>query len=308
MRTLARIIHSADRARIFRLLAFLEQQRGNDLLYATYLLRFFRLTGRCSEPELASVERVLAAAKFVEEARVARLIHGEEGGDAIYRYLNSRIVPADLSEEAGIAERLDLRRNPAPQVSVIVSVYNGGHKVSHFLTRLAQMTEQSRAITEIIFVDSNSTDDTRSTLLKRLRQHPFQGTAWEALYLRSEQRETIQQAWNCGIAAARGRYLSFLGVDEGVRPDAFEQLVALFERRPDVDWAQGYALVTEVEENGTHMRDIFPHRRSTESQNIHYLECCHIGYVGAAYRRDLHTRFGMYDPTFRAAGDNEFKN
>ena len=102
--------------------------------------------------------------------------------------------------------------------------------------------------------------------------------------------------------------MSFLGVDEGVRPDAFEQLVALFERRPDVDWAQGYALVTEVDENGTHMRDIFPHRRSTESQNIHYLECCHIGYVGAAYRRDLHTRFGMYDPTFRAAGDNEFKN
>ncbi len=54
---LAPIINAADRSRIYRILALLERERGNDVLFATYLLRHFRRTGRSSEPELALIGR-----------------------------------------------------------------------------------------------------------------------------------------------------------------------------------------------------------------------------------------------------------
>jgi glycosyltransferase involved in cell wall biosynthesis len=304
---LAPIINAADRSRIYRLLAFLERERGNDLLFATYLLRHFRRTGRSPEPELAIIERILDEAGLVEEARVARLMFSGDDDEA-YRYLHERVVSASLTEKPGVVERIDRRDSRVPKLSVIVSIYNGARKIPHFVGRLAQLTEAADGITEFIFVDSNSSDDTRTTLLAALERPRRHGPVLSALYLRTERRETIQHAWNRGITAARGCYLSFLGVDEALRPDAVERLVGLLERHPDTDWAQGSALVTEVDDGGAYVRDIFPHRRSTDSQNIHYLECCHIGYVGAAYRRILHQRFGLYDPRFRGAGDNEFKN
>jgi hypothetical protein len=33
-----------------------------------------------------------------------------------------------------------------------------------------------------------------------------------------------------------------------------------------------------------------------------------LSWVGSLYRKSIHDRFGYYDPSFRATGDNEFKN
>jgi hypothetical protein len=39
-----------------------------------------------------------------------------------------------------------------------------------------------------------------------------------------------------------------------------------------------------------------------------FLETCYVSYVAGMYRRDIHERYGYYDPTFRGAGDTEFKS
>jgi hypothetical protein len=43
-------------------------------------------------------------------------------------------------------------------------------------------------------------------------------------------------------------------------------------------------------------------------QSLVYLETCYLSWVGALYRKSIHDRCGLYDPSFRAAGDTEFKN
>ena len=110
-----------------------------------------------------------------------------------------------------------------------MSVYNGAGKIETFLAGLERFTREEKSITEFIFVDSASADDTGRALPERLELAATRGIG--ALYMRSHQRETIQRAWNRGIAAARGEYLAFLGVDEMDRPGSLAKMADFLDRR-----------------------------------------------------------------------------
>src|SRR5262249_43507649 len=128
------------------------------------------------------------------------------------------------------------------------------------------------------------------------------------LYVRTAQRETIQTAWNRGIALSRAPYLTFLGADETIVPDALATLAAELDADPALDSVQGNSLITEVDKYGAFVRDVMMYDRTGYTQDHVYLETCYLSWVGALYRRSIHDRFGWYDGTFGAAGDTEFKN
>lgn len=297
---------AADRVKTYSLMADLEGLRGNAAIKAAYLARCMRLTGHAEPADVDELCQLLESVGLPEEAKVARMTFLQQH-EELYTYLKSRRVDNSMTPQPGIVERKDYRTNPAPRVSVIVSVYNGASKMARFTRMLEGQTEFARANMEVIFVDSNSVDDTNK-VLNALLSKKGNSRKLSALYVRSSERETIQKAWNRGIAEARGEIVTFLGNDEAMRPDTLDQFLEAFDKDPSLDWIQGNAIVTEVDPDGAYVKDIFPHRRVFDSQNVHYLECCYIGFAGAAYRRELHTRFGLYDPAFRSAGDNEFKN
>ncbi|MBL0125310.1 MAG: glycosyltransferase [Betaproteobacteria bacterium] len=191
--------------------------RGNELLYATYRIRIMRLTGRINSEKLAEIQAILVRNNFVEEAKVAALLFLGSNDD-MYHYLLGRKRNFSLVLPIENSEIVDFRRVKPAKVSIIVSVYNGADKIDTFLSGLERFTERSKAISEIVFVDSNSPDNTREVLLARLQQAKQRGI--DALYVRTSKRETIQRAWNRGIGISNGHYLAFLGVDEMKRPDA----------------------------------------------------------------------------------------
>jgi glycosyltransferase involved in cell wall biosynthesis len=275
------------------------------LLYATYWLRVMRLGGHVAEPTFDAVRAILETNGFPQIADVAGMLYRDDEAE-IYRYLSQRRDRFMSPPDDDVAQSIEIDRPAAPKISVIVSVYNGAGKADTFVSGVERLTAAEKAITEFIFVDSASVDDTGSVLPERLRRAAARGIG--SLYIRSHERETIQRAWNRGIAAARGEYLAFLGVDEMNRPDSLATMAAFLDRRHDIDWVQGSAVITEVNEAGSYVRDVMAYDRTFDSQHIHYLECCYISYVGALYRKSIHRRVGFYDDNFRAAGDTEFKN
>ncbi|WP_353862026.1 glycosyltransferase [Azospirillum formosense] len=301
-------IHSGDRVAAYRLLAAIERERGNDLLYATYWIRVMRLTGRQHPVELGNVVEILERNGLVKEAKAARLLYGGASSDEILAHLMSVKGSFMTPPPNDLEEVHDFRRIERPKASIIVSVYNGAGKIRNFLRGLGRLTAATKASVELVFVDSASVDDTRNVILQEVRRSQQEGWGLSTLYVRSRKRETIQRAWNRGITQARGEYLSFLGVDEMNTPDAFDIMMDYLDRNTAVDWVQGNTVVTEVDEAGAFVRDIMPYRRVFYSQDMHYLDCCYIGYVGAMYRRSIHDRLGYYDDSFRGAGDVEFKN
>ncbi|MDP2287940.1 MAG: glycosyltransferase [Actinomycetota bacterium] len=294
-----------NRANLFRLLARFELGRGNDLLFATYMCRVMRLTGGISAQTLQDVTSILINRGMREEARVLALL-SEGNQEDIFDYLQAR-RSIDFSPPVAQLQTVhDTRIDSNPKVSVIVSVYNAAPLVAAFLRELARQSPDVLANSEYVFVDSNSTDDSAAVLKRELTEGA--GKNLSALVVTTPDRETIQRAWNRGIGLARGEYVSFLGVDETVRPDAYAILAKHLDENPNVDWVQGNVTVTEVNERGSFVKDVMPYIRTFEMQEMHYLDSCYIGFVGALYRKSVHERFGLYDDSFSGAGDTEFKN
>jgi glycosyltransferase involved in cell wall biosynthesis len=300
-----------DRVRLYRELARLERRAGHELIAATYLIRVMRWLGEDRYGDLLFVASTLRDNGFHHEAATAEAMFGGDPADRDARcatlmqdaYARNRVKP-----ELPLAVVHD-PRGPAsdavPRATVIVSLYNAASKLPALLDNLALQTMAQAGELEVVLVDSNSPADERAALEA---WRSSRGSKLTVVYARSAERETIQAAWNRGIRLARAPYLAFLGVDEGLHPDALRQLAAALDRDPRADWAMADSLVTSVDRNGVFDADVMPYDRTGYRQDLVLLDTCYLSWVGGLYRRSIHERFGFYDESFRAAGDTEFKN
>ncbi|MEL4896403.1 glycosyltransferase [Crocosphaera sp. Alani8] len=297
--------YRVDRVRAWRELARLEELRGNDLVAATYKLRGFRLLDGDRFGDLSYVLRVLQDKGFSREVEVIEAMYGKTGQreERCYDFIE-KARQMNLHNQDWEYEIVDDRRDKSNyRVSVIVSLYNAADKLPLFLKTLQHQSLMRSGFGEVILVDSGSPGD-EYEVFKQLAPE----LNLSILYVRSQARETIQTAWNRGISLAKSPYLSFLGVDETILPDALETLANELDNNLDIDWVIGHSLVTNVDKKGNWVDDIMPYKRTPYKQDLIYLETCYLSWVGALYRRSIHDRFGYYDGTFRGAGDTEFKS
>jgi glycosyltransferase involved in cell wall biosynthesis len=304
-----RLIHSVTtgpiyRCNIWRELARLERLRGNELVAIAYELRLMRLLGGDVFGQLPAVKASLESNGFCQEALACDALYGSPAGaDArVHEYLQAAFQRSLRNAQKDWA-LLDDRRRGTPKVSVIVSLYNAAPKLKLFLTALSRQTLVRKGAVEIVLVDSGSKTNEYEIAKEFLAGHSL-----DVVYGRSEQRETIQAAWNRGIHLSRAPYLVFLGADETLYPEALETLAAELDRNSSVDWVMANSLVTAVDRHGVFKKDVMPYDRSGGTKDHTYLETCYLSWVGGMYRKSIHERYGYYDETFRAAGDTEFKN
>lgn len=300
-------LHAAgvNRVHLYRLLAQWERARGNDLLYAAYCLRVLRLGGRLPSDTLREATGILIGEGLVDAAAAAAMLQ-RDGEDEIAEWLDARQRALMAQPACGPDEFVEVNRPAAAKISVIVAVCNAGHQIERFAADLARLTEDERAICEFIVIDRASVDDSAGLIEDRLRQsgaRPIGG-----LVLRCAERETLGQAWNRGIAVARGGYVTCLGVDQMLRPGSLAALATCLDHRGDVDWAQGNAVTVEVDRSGVYRRDVAASRRDVGGRYACHLDPDCIGHLGALYRKSLHDRAGYYDPSSRTAASGEFTN
>jgi glycosyltransferase involved in cell wall biosynthesis len=182
-------------------------------------------------------------------------------------------------------------------VSAIVSTYNAERFIRG---RLEDLLAQSIAkYLEIIVIDSGSQQNERCII------EDFQKRYQNIRYIRTEQRETIYQAWNRGIRLATGEFLCNANADDRLRYDCIETLVQSLRENPECVLAYSDILYTE-EENSTFEKlklvdcAIFP-----PHERFSLLYGCNIQ-TAPLWRRSLHTTFGYFDERYRSAADYEF--
>lgn len=294
-----------DRVRVWREIARLERMRNNDLVATTYYLRSMRALGSDKFQELPYVVKTLAEKGFKPEAKVAEAMFKDinQQTEKTLNILN-QTYENNLEYQPQPYEFIDERREKENyQVSVIVSLYNAAPKLPLFLRVLAQQSLVTKGLVEVILVDSGSPDQ-EYQVFQQLQDE----LNLPVVYLRSHNRETIQNAWNRAILLCRSPYITFLGVDETILPQCLEVLTDELEQNSDIDWVISHSLVTDVDLQGNHVNDIMLYDRSNYDQNLVYLDTCYLSLVGGLYRRNIHDRFGYYDSNYRGAGDTEFKN
>ena len=185
-----------------------------------------------------------------------------------------------------------------PRVSAIVATYNSERFLRGCLEDLERQTIASQL--EIIVVDTASPQNERAIV------EEFQQRFGNIVYLRTEERETVYGAWNRGIKAARGKYLTNANTDDRHRSDALERLAHALDAHPAMALVYADCLTTTVE------NETFETTPST--RNWAWLDFdpqvllgkgCFVG-PQPMWRRELHEEHGYFDEKMVSSGDYEF--
>ncbi len=185
-----------------------------------------------------------------------------------------------------------------PLISAIVSTYNAENLIRGCLEDLENQTIAKRL--EIIVVDSGS-QQKESTIIRQ-----FQQRYGNIKYLRTEKRETVYAAWNRGIKAARGKYVTNANTDDRHRKDAFEVMSTILETLPEISLVYADVIITETEnERFEHCTPVGFYRWMNFDRDDLLSKGCFVG-PQPMWRREIHDEYGYFDGSFVTSGDYEF--
>jgi glycosyltransferase involved in cell wall biosynthesis len=173
-----------------------------------------------------------------------------------------------------------------PLVTVITAVYNGQPYVAGCLE---SVLHQDYPNIEHIVLDGGSSDGTVDVL----RKYEDRLALWK-----SEPDHGIYDAWNKGLAEARGEWICFLGADDELLPDAINAYMVLAARNPNAEYL--CSRVKLVDTSGYQKIIGGPWKWREFSK----LMC--TAHVGSMHRRSLFDRLGTYDVSYRIVADYEF--
>ncbi len=219
--------------------------------------------------------------------------------EAAIRTWNTATVPAaiaELQKPKAAAQRGS--RSNRPLVSAIVSTFKSERFLRGCLENLEAQTIADQL--EIIVVDSNSPQNERAIV------EEFQKRYSNIVYIRTEERETVYGAWNRGVQAARGRYLTNANTDDRHRSDALEILAQTLDQNPEISLVYGDCLVT-LNENETYdtADPVGCYRWMDFDAKALLLKGCFCG-PQPMWRREVHDEYGYFDAEMVSAGDYEF--
>lgn len=142
------------------------------------------------------------------------------GGPPLSAAKESPALPVDVSGEADPEDRRPAIDSEAPDVSVIVPVYNAAAWLHECLLSVLGQTGVS---VEVICVNDGSTDDSARIL------HEY-ATSDPRIVIIDRPNGGLSAARNSGLEVARGRYVCMLDSDDYWRTDDLSGLVEIADR------------------------------------------------------------------------------
>lgn len=171
------------------------------------------------------------------------------------------------------------------RVSAIVSAYYAEQYLEGRIDNLLSQTEKP----EIIVIAQKGSKE--AEILERYPQ---------AVTILTDDIPGVYEAWNMGIKAAGGKYITNANCDDRLAPHALKKMADILDKEttysvvyPDVD------IVTEI---GGNPKGQY---RWLEGGIKELLTACFLGPM-PMWRKSLHDRFGYFDEDYKSAGDYEF--
>lgn len=185
------------------------------------------------------------------------------------------------------------------EVSAIVSTYNSEEFIEGCLIDLTNQSLYKKGGLEIIVINSGSQQNEEIIVKK------FQQRFDNIKYIKSENREGIYSAWNRGVKAASGKYLTNANTDDRHHPEALEILKTELDKNPDVDLVYSDFYLTHTPnqqfENAKVNQEII--RPDFKPEIMH--EGCFMG-PQPVWRAEIHKKIGYFNEAFKSSGDYEF--
>jgi glycosyltransferase involved in cell wall biosynthesis len=177
-----------------------------------------------------------------------------------------------------------------PKVSAIVSAYYAEKYLEGRLDNLLAQTPQP----EIVVVCQSGSIEHEITLAFS-RRHDAAITI-----VTTPDIPTVYAAWNLGIKAATGDYITNANSDDKLYPNALAKLAAVLDTNKK--YAVVYSNIDIVEEIGGAVTGRF---EWAEGGIQELMAGCFLGPM-PMWRKSLHDKYGYFDGDMHSAGDYEF--
>jgi GT2 family glycosyltransferase len=183
-----------------------------------------------------------------------------------------------------------------PKVSIVTSLYKAGKYLDHFLSEMTQQTIFDQC--ELILINANSPDNEGEIVAPYLKKHS------NIVYKELEDDPGVYGVWNMGIELSTGEYITNANVDDIRHHSQIEILARELVNHGEVDLVYSTCLVTtqsnESFANNSSNDRVYPIQPFTKENMIKCLPGCM-----PLWRRTMHTNAGMFDRSYKHAGDWE---
>lgn len=177
-----------------------------------------------------------------------------------------------------------------PKITVIIAVFNGQSTLQQCLDSVAKQTYKN---VELIVMDGFSTDGS----LEVLSRNTARITYWA-----SEPDRGVYHAWNKALQKATGDWICFFGADDFFWTPAVLAIMAdrLIQAAPDVQLVYGQVMLLS-----TTGELLYPIGQAWTDIGKQLRKMMCVPHPGAMHRRSFFAKNGVFDETFRIAGDYE---
>ena len=184
-------------------------------------------------------------------------------------------------------------------MSAIVSTYNSEKFIRGCLDDLIAQTLYQKGGLEIVVVNTGSQQN-EGEIVEEYKQRFDHIT-----HIRVPDRESVYAAWNRGIKAASGEYVTNANTDDRHRTDALERMADVLDSRPDIALVYADVDITTQENATFGGAPVKGKYQWLEFDRRTMFIACYMG-PQPMWRRELHDRHGYFEPNFKSAGDYEF--
>jgi glycosyltransferase involved in cell wall biosynthesis len=195
--------------------------------------------------------------------------------------------------------RFYIRREPALLVTAIASLYRGGKFIEQFMDNITTQT-CFRDYCELVIVDADSPENEFPVIDRFCRQHK------NIRYQRMNNRIGIYEAWNIAVNLAKGEYLTNTNLDDLRRSDSLELQAAVLDNLSFVDVV--YQDFYYSFDPRLTFQEIarFGYKSNLPIITAHNMMNFNSPHNAPMWRRKLHDAHGLFDASYRSAGDYEF--
>lgn len=203
------------------------------------------------------------------------------------RRLAPPALPTDFAERSA---------PDAPQVTIVTAALNVAAAIERTFASVAGQTVV--AALEHVVVDGGSTDGTIGLVQRAAHRPRLLGGPDHGVY----------DAFNKGLAAARGEWIVFLGAgDTFAHPRVIEDVLDAAARHPDVDVLHGdlewVDAADRVIRRGRFVHRHAPGTPAARADYAQFARALPIFHPTTFCRRRLFARVGGFDVSYRIAGD-----
>ena len=181
-------------------------------------------------------------------------------------------------------------RTAAPDVSIVVPIYNEVDNLPELVRRIGAAMAQQPLSFELLAVDDGSTDGSRAKLRELAAATPWLRPVFLA---RNYGQSSALQA---GFDRVRGRYVVTLDADLQNEPDDIPLLLNRLETDPDVDMVSGWRKDRQDAELSRKLPSRIANRLISSATGVHLHD---YGCALKAYRRPIIDRIRLYGELHR---------